>query len=89
MHHVTINQKISKNGRPEEANFVKKQVSQLNFQRTEILTTTPSPNPILYIRWAREANDADHKEGAPVDWGLGGHGVNQHEYKVGRVGVPF
>jgi hypothetical protein len=27
MHQMTINQKISKNGRPEEANFVKKQVS--------------------------------------------------------------
>jgi hypothetical protein len=28
--------KITKSGRPEESNFVKKQVSQLNFQRTEI-----------------------------------------------------
>jgi hypothetical protein len=27
MHHVTINQMEKKNGRPEEANFVKKQVS--------------------------------------------------------------
>jgi hypothetical protein len=31
--------KITKGGRPEEANFVKKQVSQLNFQRTEIQIT--------------------------------------------------
>jgi hypothetical protein len=31
--------KGTKKGRPEEANFVKKQVSQLNFQRTEIQTT--------------------------------------------------
>jgi hypothetical protein len=31
--------KITKNGRPEESNFVKKQVSQLNFQRTEIQIT--------------------------------------------------
>jgi hypothetical protein len=28
--------KGTKNGRPKEANFVKKQVSQYNFQRTEI-----------------------------------------------------
>ncbi len=28
----------------------------------------PPPKPILHIHWAREANDADHREGAPVDW---------------------
>jgi hypothetical protein len=60
--------KITKSGRPEEANFVKKQVSQLNFQRTEIPNNNPPPKPILHIRWAREADDADHKEEAPVDW---------------------
>jgi hypothetical protein len=31
--------KGTKKGRPEEANFVKKQVAQLNFQRTEIQAT--------------------------------------------------
>jgi hypothetical protein len=29
----------NKNGRPEEASLVKKQVSQVNFERTEIQTT--------------------------------------------------
>jgi hypothetical protein len=37
--------KVTKNGRPKEANFVKKQVSQLNFQRTEIQTTIHHLSP--------------------------------------------
>ncbi len=28
--------------------------------------------------WAREADDADHKEGTPVDWGPEGHVVGKH-----------
>jgi hypothetical protein len=40
----------TKNGRPEEGNFIKKQVSQLNFQRIETLTTIIPPKPILPIR---------------------------------------
>ncbi len=35
IHHVTINQMELKNGRPEEANFVKKQVS-LRIQHVDL-----------------------------------------------------
>jgi hypothetical protein len=70
----------TKNGGPKEANFVKKQVSQLNFQRTETLITIIPPKPILpicHVRWVREADDTDHKEGAPVDWVPEGHVVDK------------
>ncbi len=41
-----------------------------------------------YIGWERGANVAARKEGAPVDWGLGGHGGDQHEDKVGCGDMP-
>ncbi len=33
----------------------------------------------MVIGWEHGANDAAHKEGAPVDWEPGGHDIGQHD----------
>ena len=42
----------------------------------------------LKIGWEHGADVAARKEGAHVDWGLGGHGGDQHEDEVGCGNMP-
>jgi hypothetical protein len=60
-------------------------------QKNKKQKKSPSPLKPIHsqeIGWERGAHVAARKEGAPVDWGLGGRGGNQHEDEVGCSNMP-
>ena len=75
MHQVTIHQRNekgkTKRSKPQPRKLSPERILKvLKSKRSapEQKQQIPPPKPILHICWVREAYEANHREGAPVDW---------------------